>query len=360
MKRIAFFLPDLSPGGAEKTGVLLASALARRNLPVDFVLVNARGEFLQLLHPSIRIIDLKARSSYTCLPDLVKYLRQEKPDALISGLDLTNLIALFAKIMSGSSVKIFLQLQNAQSRLSRVAWKKFIERLLIQLFYPGANRLIAVSKGVEEDFYRYSKIESGKVITIHNMIITDSLFELARVPLEHPFFSANCPPVILAVGRFSEQKNYPLLIETFKLVLTQKDARLSILGQGEGKNQIEMLAQSLGIMDKISFPGHDTNPYRWMASADVFVMSSNYEGLPTVMVEAMACGCPVVSTDCPFGPDEITHHGDYGYLTPLNDAPALANAILKVLNGQTKRPPQAWLAQFAEESIVEEYLRLLM
>jgi len=357
--KIAFFLPDLRTGGAEHVMTIIASAISQRGYLVDFVLVKARGEYLKSLDPQVRIIDLNCSSTYWSLGQLSRYFRDAKPDILLSALDLTNMVAIIAKKFAKYPKKHFIRLANTQSALTRSPIKKFFEKWLIKLLYPQTEGIIAVSDAVSEDFRAYSGIEGTPIKTIYNPVITDDLLIKAQEDLNHPWFDPKEVPVILSVGRLSEQKNFALLIRAFANLLKNTPARLMILGEGHLREDLVKLCMDLNIQDHVQFPGVVSNPYKFMRNADLFVLSSNYEGLPNALVEALACGCAIVSTDCLSGPREILDHGKYGRLVPVGDATALSEAMRETLVSGAKLLNEGWLDQFKAENVVDQYLAFM-
>ncbi len=357
--KAAFFLPDLRIGGAEHMMTVIASALVRRGYDIDFVLVKAKGGYLDKLDARIRVVDLKSPSTYHCLPRLIHYLRGNQPNAMISALDLSNLFAIIARMISGYPQKLFIRLDNTQSQTKRSPIKKWLEKFLINALYPSADGIIAVSKAVGEDFILFTKKSSKKLTVIFNPILNKAIMEKKNQPLDHPWFIHHDLPIILGIGRLSEQKNFPLLINAFANIHEQMPCRLIILGEGPERKRLESMVDSLVLSEHVLMPGIVSNPYNYLAKADLFVLSSNYEGLPTVLVEALACDCPVVSTDCLSGPREILDGGRFGKLVPVGDLERLVTAIGENL----QKPPVVidpkWLDQFEEEKIVDQYLELM-
>jgi len=191
-------------------------------------------------------------------------------------------------------------------------------------------------------------------------VIDAAFYAKADAPVEHPWFQPNQPPVILGVGRHHFQKGFDTLLRAFARVRQQMPARLVILGEGPERPNLERLAAELGVAADVDLPGFDPNPFRYMRWAGVFVLSSRYEGLPNVLIQALACGCPVVSTDCPSGPSEILDGGRYGALVPVDDVEAMAQAIVRALLGQVAPAPAEWLEQFRVEAVAEQYLRVML
>lgn len=337
----------------------LAANFSRLGLYTEIILVKAAGEFIPRLPAGINLVDLNCTSAYTCLPALVAYLRKRQPDVMISALDLTNLMALIARRIAGYPKRLFIRLDNTQSSVYRSGYKKKLEKLLLRKLYPLSDGIIAVSIGVADDFIQYTKITSHPIHTIYNPILTKDVLAKAAEPIQHNWFSPGQPPVILGVGRLTAQKNFPLLLNAFAKVLQTRPAHLLILGEGPQRGQLESLARELYIEESVSLPGAQPNPYNFMANSSMYVLSSDYEGLPTTLVEALACGCPVISTDCPSGPREILDGGRYGRLIPPGDSDAMAEAMIRILDGDYLSVDPNWLGQFTEDTIVDQYLSLM-
>lgn len=356
---ISFFLPNLKGGGAEKTLASLAGELVKYGLYVDFVLVKAVGVNLKILPREVNVIDLNAPNAFLCLLPLVAYFKRQRPDVVVSALDLTNLIAILARRLSGLEGRLYIRIDNTVSMQKRVFWKKFLEKRLLSFLYPQADGVIAVSRNVALDISTYAGISPVKIHTIYNPVITQDMLERSHGAVTHRWLTDGGKSVILGVGRLTEQKNFSNLIKAFALVRQKMDARLIILGEGEERPMLEQLVKDLGIGDDVELMGYVENPYPYMRSVDVFVLSSNWEGLPTVLIEAMACGAPVVSTNCPGGSAEILDGGCFGHLVPIEDARALAGAIEASLLGDKRRPSSKWLDQFKVEPVIRQYLNII-
>ena len=223
-----------------------------------------------------------------------------------------------------------------------------------------ANAIVAVSDGVAENMSATMQFPRERITTIYNPVVTPDVPTLARAPLAHPWFDAGTPPVILAVGRLVDQKDFETLFHAFARIRKQRTARLLILGEGKLRPQLETLAVSLGLAADIALPGFVVNPFAYMRCAAVLVLSSRWEGLPSVLIEALACGCPVVSTDCIAGPSEILQDGEYGTLVPMGDDAALASAIIATLNNPPARRRLVDRGiQFTADYSAERYAGLL-
>jgi glycosyltransferase involved in cell wall biosynthesis len=290
----------------------------------------------------------------------------ETPRVVISNLSHLNVLLLFARMLSRVPTGVIAVEHNTLSIVLENT-PKLSPRLLpslMRLLYPKASFIVGVSQGVVDDLKKVLGFESPKFRVIYNPIVDEDLLKKAEEPVDHPFFGEGKPPVVLAVGRLHVAKDFPTLLRAFALVRREIPSRLLILGEGEKRQELESLARKLGINGDLDMPGFVKNPYKYMRRASVFVLSSQWEGFGNVLVEAMACGCPVVSTDCPSGPGEILAGGEYGILVPVGNPEKLAEAILGVLTNQElarelsekgKRRAQ----DFTVERAVKEYLKLV-
>jgi glycosyltransferase involved in cell wall biosynthesis len=231
--------------------------------------------------------------------------------------------------------------------------------VLARWLYPKAYKVVAVSQGVAADTARFYRLPLDKVEFIYNPVVTPELISLSMQPVEHPWFSPGEPSVILGVGRLTRQKDFSTLLRAFALVRRERPMRLVIVGDGEERARLCALAHQLGIDEDVLLAGFDANPYRYMRRASVFVLSSRWEGLPSVLIEAIACGTPVVSTDCPSGPREILEDGKWGKLVPVGDPDKLAEAIIDTLDNPPAYDPAVRAADFSVERAVEGYLNAL-
>jgi glycosyltransferase involved in cell wall biosynthesis len=339
---------------------LLANSFAEYGFAVDLVLASNRGPFLQDLAPSVQIIDLKARRTLFGTLGLIRYLRCANPAYLISAMSHTNVVALIAGLLTGKVTKLIVTEHISLSDL--IANSSLIRLNLLPLaifaFYRHADYVVAVSQGVADTLLGY-RVPADKIKIIHNPVVSEALFTRAREPVDHPWFTAGAPPVILGVGRLVAQKDFCTLIRAFAIVRSSQMARLMILGEGDKRSELQMLAERLGVANDVSLAGFVHNPYSYMKRAGVFVLSSRFEGLPTVLIEAMACGTPIVSTDHRSGAAEILESGRWGRLTPVGDATALAEAILETLRADAHPDVVRRAASFTVNSAREGYLALM-
>ena len=357
---LSLYLPNLDGGGAERMMVNLAAGFAARGFPTDLVLAEARGPYLELVAPDVRVINLASSGVMASLPKLVRYLRRTRPAALLATLNHASVVALLACKLARVPTHTVIRESNMLFPSPASSFRRISLQTSVKLFYPWADAHVAVSQGVADDLARYLKTDLKKIHTIYNPVVTPDLFERAAQKPPHPWFAPGEPPVVLGVGRLAPQKDFQTLVRAFAAVIRERPARLMILGEGKEHSGLEALARELGIEHAVTLPGFADNPFAYMAHADTFVLSSKFEGLPGALVQAMACGCKVVSTDCPSGPREILDGGRLAPLVPVGDAPALAEAVLATLASPPNPALKIRACDFTEAHIVPQYLDILL
>lgn len=361
--RITLFLPSLRGGGAERVMVTLAQGFTERGLKVDLVLAKAEGPYISEVPAGVRVVDLGASRVLLALPGLMRYLRREKPTAMLSTLSHANIVAVWAKRLTGVPTRVVVREAITASLSSANAWS-LRERLmpfLTRRFYTWADAVVAVSKGVAADLIQNVGLPANKVQVIYNPVVTSALFAKAEEPLVHPWFTTGEPPIILGVGRLTKQKDFATLIRAFALVRKEKPVYLMILGEGEERPKLENLVRELGLEEAVSLPGFLENPYKYMKRAAVFVLSSRWEGLPNVLIQALALGTPVVSTNCPSGPMEILEDGKWGELSPVGDIVSLARAIVDQISSSVPNDRlESVHDRFGLDNIINQYLNILI
>jgi glycosyltransferase involved in cell wall biosynthesis len=372
MTDVAVFLMDLQGGGAERVMLNLAEGLSEAGFKVDLVLVQAVGEYLAIVPPTIRVISLGCKRLISSIPAMGRYLQQHQPKVLLSALEDTNIIAIaarqwakqWAKHRARVKTQLIVTVHNQLSQEVKHAanWKRRCVPYLIRWIYPWADAVVGVSQGVVDDLVQLG-LSRSHTHAIYNPIITPSFVNLSQTAeiLEHPWFGPQQPPVILGVGRLNQQKDFATLIQAFATLRAQQPVRLIILGEGMERGRLEALVKQHGLDDDVSLPGFVSNPYAYMAQASVLVLSSAWEGFGNVLVEAMAMGTPVVSTNCPSGPAEILMDGQYGRLVEVGDADAMADAIRATI----KRSPQPVMLQqraqdFSLDHALQAYQKLFI
>jgi len=352
----------------------LANALAERGHRVDLVVARERGPARGALSTLVRLVDLSCLRTRRFVPSgendrrvvltsilaLARYLRSARPEGLIASGNDPNVAAVMGRAIARVPIPVIV---SQQANLSLEAQDKPSFRWAARFIFPWADAIVAVSQGVADDLSRAARIPAHRITTIYNPAVRPEIQTKLHEPLNHPWFGPGQPPVVLGVGRLHPQKDFPTLVRAFARIRKERKARLVILGvakKPERRAALLELASALGIADDVALPGYVDNPFAYMARAAVFALSSLWEGLPTVLLEAMACGCPVVSTDCPNGPFEILQGGKYGTLVPVGDALALAKAVQTALDA----PPdpnrlRARAADFSVDKSAEHYLELL-
>lgn len=363
MTKVSLFVPDLEGGGAERMMVHLANEFSLKSLAVDLVLAESKGHNLFKVEKSVHIVDLNTPfSNPLIIFKLASYLRNVRPTALLTAMTYPNIAGLLAGKIARVSTRIViserttLTVQSGNIKSLRECLKPAVAKRL----YRFADHIVAISDGVAENLHSNIGIRRDKITTIYNPVVTPELLQPHSKP-DHPWFANTQSPIILAAGRFVAAKDFSTLIKAFAEVKKQRDARLIILGEGPQRKILTDLIAQLNLMDSISLPGFVQNPACYMQHASLFVLSSRWEGFGNVLVEALACGCPVVSTNCPSGPEEILDSGKYGKLVLVGDPHALANAILSTLD----KPPAAEILhhramQFTAEKSAENYLKILL
>lgn len=358
---MSILLPDLRGGGAERVSLDLAHAFSACGQEVELVLMREAGEFLPEARKNFRVISLNAPRARNAPLPLARYLRSQRPDALIANMWPLTSAAVIARVLAQSDCKLLLVDHGTLSR-AYASWGKLhnlMMRASMMATYPLADHVAAVSQGAATDLARLARLPDGAVTILHNpiprrpppaessMAEADSLWGCARSER------------ILTVGSLKDAKNHPLLIRAFSK-LSRPDARLMIVGQGVNESGLRSLARDLGLGDRVIFAGFHADPSPFYATADLFALSSDHEGLPTVLIEALSFGVPVVSTDCPSGPAEILENGRWGRLVPVGDAEALAHAMDAALSAPADHAAlKQRAADFAPEIAARRYLDLL-
>jgi glycosyltransferase involved in cell wall biosynthesis len=362
-RRIALFMPSLAGGGAERRILNLASEFSRQRYRVDIVVAKAEGAYLNRVPEDVRLVDLRATRPFTSIPALVRYLSSEQPGALLATITSANLAALWALQLAPSKTRcVVCEASSLSNELRHTfAHNRLLTPLLIRRFFPKAHAIVAVSEGVADDLSRVTRIPRRMIRVIYNPVVSpDSVARSAEKP-SHPWLSNGAIPVIVGVGRLTRQKNFETLIHAFSEVRNRIPSKLVILGDGEDRPHLEKLIGELAIHEHVDLHGFVDNPYPFLSRASLFVLSSQWEGLPWVLIEALACGTKVVSTDCPSGPREILADGVFGQLCPVGDVAAMAAAMINALTGGfVARDPAKWLDRFSLQANAERYLDLLI
>ncbi|MFP8958345.1 glycosyltransferase [Natrialbaceae archaeon A-CW3] len=356
---VSLFIPDLSIGGAERVFVNLANGLADENLDVELVLLHKQGGFLSYVSNDVEVIELGASRLRYAIPSLSNHIQSKNVSNLITGMTFPNCVTILSKalVRVKKSVNVIITEHNTQSEKNDVGTK--VQLSIARILYRGADQVIAVSEGVAEDVSEWCNLHKDSIQTIYNPIVNEStIFEDFPMP-DHHAYSTN-KDILLGVGRLVEQKNFPLLLEAFNRIESDRDVELVILGEGPKRSELEQKAEDLDCSSVIHFPGFVDDPYPYFAHSDVFVLSSKWEGFGNVLVEAMACGTPVVSTNCPNGPSEILADGEYGTLVPIGQPDTMAVSIQKELvDPISKTKLQNRALDFSVSKISKQYMEYL-
>lgn len=401
--RVAILLDDLTGGGVERTMLKLAGGLAARGHEVEVLVAEGRGALVDEVPAAVRVTVLEPHHQLTArltvaradpagvallarpvllakrkhlgrmtlrLPSLAKHLRDHRPHALLSAKLKPNLCAVWARALAGVPTRVVVTERTSPTEHfpdgTMRARHRAVPRLM-RRYYPRADKIVTVAHALADDLARFSGIARGRIDTVYNPVVDERLRASAAELPDHPWFNDGGAPIVLSAGRLELRKDFATLVRAFAIVRQHRPLRLVILGDGKRpeinarmRDALLSLARELGVQDDVSLPGFALNPFAYMARAGVFVLPSQYEGLPGVLIQAMACGCPVVSTDCPTGPKEILEEGRHGRLVPVSDPTAMAEAIARTLD----QPPaaaalRARAAGFSVDAAVDAYLALL-
>ena len=336
---VTTFVKNLLGGGAERVAVNLLQGLPQDVFTQELVMVSAWGPFLEAVPAHVEQTDLGCGGNVAAaVPPLVRYLRRRRPDVLVSHLAHANVAATVAARLAGTGTRVVLVEHNDNSLLDAERARSLPSRAMQRVksaVYRQADLVVGVSLGVTAYVAETFNVPAEKLRTIYNPVVSASLLARSLEPLLHPWFAPGEPPVLLASGRLREQKDFSTLLQAFAQVRRSRPCRLVILGERALRPQLEPQVADLGLGAEVLLPGFIPNPYPYMRAASLFVLSSRWEGLPTVLVEAMACGTPVVATNCKSGPAEILENGQLGRLAPVADPDRLAQAVLAELADPT-------------------------
>ena len=339
MKKIIFVITSLEGGGAERMLVLILRGLDRNRYSPAVVVLHPGNAYLEDFPPDIPIICLNKKSRldfFRVIWNLIRVIKQENPSLILSFVTYTNYLSVLACIFIKRRIPLLLR--EATNLTLSLEAKKFTmaKKILVRYLYPKANTIITVSKGIKDDLVTNYRIQEHKILAIYNSVDIERVKKFVIEEVNHPWFKEDTP-VVISCGRLVSLKNYPLLLRAVHLVLKKCSLRVLILGEGKERPKLEYYAKKLGVSDNVCFLGFQNNPFKYMARADIFVLSSLWEGFGNVIIEAMACGIPVISTRCPSGPEEIIIDGVNGLLVKVGDAEEMAQAILKLLKDKILR-----------------------
>jgi len=360
-RSISIVTPSFEPGGAERVAVNLADHYSGEGMKVKLIAFKGIGPYLSQVPEGVEIIDLGLSSSRWGFFKLLRTLREHRTDLLISVLRKTNTLVGLTSYFFDIPTMIFceattLDAVNRSSFLSRSFYRN-----LMRVTYRQADRVITGSTDTKDHLLQYRIVDGKKIAVLGNPVLPDNVDIMSLEEIVHPWLSDRAFRTILSVGRLHWLKNHRMLISAFAEVREKMDnARLIILGEGKEKKWLMEFARSKKIEDSIDFPGFQDNPYPFYKNADVFVLTSNWEGFGNVLVEAMACKVPVISTNCPGGPREILQGGRYGTLVEMDDVSGLRDAILRVFtqpDQQQVEDARNRAMEYTIENIAQNYIR---
>jgi len=335
-KSIFQLLPNLNGGGAERVAVNLANHWATLGYDSNVVLMQNRGPLSSFLLPTVSVHDLRIPRIRNLAYRLIRFFQVKRPDITLVHMWPITSVAILSWRLAGSPGKLFVceHVGITHHVKADLALPLCIARSVLRLTHPRASGVIAVSKGAANDLARLADMRESSISVIHNPI--------AKLPLEsrveintatkQQLWRGKFSRHLLSVGTLKSQKNPLLLLDAFSRIANAIDAGLVILGDGPERLKLVRRIIELGLCNRVSLWGFNSNPMPWMNAADLFVLSSDFEGFANVLVESLSVGTPVVSTRCPYGPDEIIDHGVHGLLVPTRDSEGLSSAILEALN----------------------------
>lgn len=361
---VAIYLHDLAGGGAERQSLIIAEEFRRNGIEVTLVLHRLRGQLLDQVPDGLRILDLNSPRTLMDVPRLIRFLRQEKPDILLSNVDLNNVAALLAKSLSFSPTKVVICQHNPISSAFVVGeqWLYRHVALFYRMLSPFITRAVAVSSGVAGEIEALSGLPGDRVLTIHNPVVGPDFQARSSAIAYHRWFHQPDQPVFVTAGRLVPQKDHETLLRALALHRRHADSRMILLGSGPLEPSLKALAASLGIEDAVEFLGFVSNALPYIRQADAFVLSSRCEGFGNVLVEAMGCGTPVISTRCDHGPAEILNGGQYGILVETRNPEAMAAAMDEVATLRTRFPAEILrqrASDFSYETCALRYMAML-
>ncbi len=355
--RIGLYLASYSGGGAEREMIYLANEFLSKGYSVDLIVHRNTGPLKSLVSCSINqiIIDKSYINDFFIL---LRYMRNVNPDFILSTLHLPNWILAISKLFSRTNVKISWRIVTSLSSAKK--HDKSIIVKMFSLYYllsPKVDLIVAVSQGVADDLITKFHLPKEKISVFHNPAYSRDIHVLSQEPIEHKWLNKKYKTVV-SLGRLAVPKDFKTLISAFRKVSKKiENARLLILGDGPLRNELQNQIKQLDLSDTVELLGFDVNPYKFLSRANLFVLSSIYEGFGNVIVEAMALNIPIVSTDCPFGPAEILENGKWGKLVPVGNDELMANAIIESLKLRLTCSTLTHAKQFNVKNLAEKYIQ---
>lgn len=365
-KKICIFMHGFAGGGAERMTVALANRLVQQGHSVTFLVRYGSGNARTLLAAGIPVVDMgigqkgKIRKNLVNIKYLRRFMKNWRFDAILCiTIEMSQVAAAASYLMPWVHVPLISVIHNTVS-VERHSFD-FIRKRLYPYFDRRMSAVIAVSKAVASDYRKVSLARDKKVFTVYNPVISEEIFSMCEEPADHPWLVPERKfRTLVLSGRLTFQKNHELIFSALQILRQERDYRLILLGEGEREKELKAMVCSMKLEGAVDFRGYVKNPFTYYRACDAMILSSKYEGLPTVLIEGLACGCRIVSTDCPSGPREILKDGKYGILVPMEDPEALAAGILKSLQTAPDRDILRQRAmEFDVASSVRGYLAVI-
>jgi glycosyltransferase involved in cell wall biosynthesis len=356
MKRITIFFQSFHSGGVEQILINLANELSKKN-KVTALAMSSEGPLMNDLNDSIQIVNLNKRKASKAIGSLVKYINENNPDIILSAKHFMNISVLIANLLTGKKTNVISTVHGQLGNSKRDELMKYFIRVL----YPLSDEIICVSHGVASEIKELIPPRNKeKVNVIYNPVIDRKFIERTKEAVKDSICKSSKEKWIVSIGRLSKEKNIDMLIQAFSKLLEKRHCKLLIIGEGPEKEKLSSLVFKLGLEKEVIFKGYQKNPFTFLNKADVFALSSDREGLPTVLIEALYFNVPIVSTDCKSGPREILKDGKYGTLVPVNDIDKMATALEKKLKGSQSNPFNADLLRpYTLEEVMVKYNELI-
>ena len=360
MKKTSFFIARHSRSGVPLAQIRLAKALYRRGYKVEFIIGYIPSDIMAPEIEGVKVVNLNQPRTYKLLLPIMSFLRKTHPDVVFTAEDHLNAIVTLAVILTGSKTKI-----SASSRVTpydtysnTTFSKRWILKQLNILLRKRVDALVCVSKDMVKQYEAI--FGPTKYQCIYNVICDSNTQQRMLEHVDDPWLNDRSIPNVITAGRLAPEKGFPDLINAIKILLRSIQVRLVILGDGPLREELEGLIHKNVLAESVKLLGFQDNPLKYFSKAQVFVLSSYVEGLPNVLIEAMACGCTPVATDCPTGPREVLKDGMYGYLVPVRDPEAMACAIQKALE---QPMPSEQISEaikpFTEEQVIQKHQSVL-
>jgi glycosyltransferase involved in cell wall biosynthesis len=349
---ITVFVATSGHSGVDRLIRHLVPSMARRGYPIDVLKIRDHGPVIEDQSHGVQMIDLKVKHVYSSFPTLIRYLKHRRPAVMLTDKDRVNRTAILARAWSRVPTRLVVSSGTTISidLANRGAFERWLQKRSMKYLYPHAENIVVTSEGVADDMAEYTGLARKRIQVVPCPVVPNEFFGLQLPRPDHPWFIADAPPVILGVGELGPRKDFVTLVNAFARLRANQNCRLVILGKGNQRDHLLSVANELGVANDIDLPGFESNPYPFMAHAAMLAMSSRWEGLGFVLIETLALGTPVVSTDCPSGPREILDGGRYGRLVPVGDAERLARAMAETLLNPL---PTAFLQEAARPYEIE-------